>query len=808
MAPRKLPLLLVPLIVFALMVVALVLVARTGAFDEAGTRAHGGQATELGANETPGQDGQTTTRGTRRSQRPGSITGDVRVLATREAAADRDVVLVLPDNTVRELKTATTGGFTFGDIPPGGPYELRVESSDHAPVLRPGLWLTPSQRLDVGTLWLADGVRVGVEVRSFDGRPLADAVVRAFATGSGSAPFDAPRDPAPVAAARSGTDGWARFEGLPPGSWTFTAERAGYARRGLIGATVRDGVDEETFHLALERGYRLHGRVLDLRGEPVRGATVLAIRRTLVSDPSTAALAQRTMTDRDGKFGFAALPAADVVLWSGWPRGRLAVLAAVRVPGVEELDLTLLRGGRLAGRVTSLEDGTPIDGAKVDVTIQVLGSFSLSYRALTNDLGEYVVKLPMPGTIDWISIGARGYVNQQPPLGESGQIMAPTGATVTIDVALAPGGVISGRVTGPNGPIEGAEVGATNPSWYFSTTTDRQGQYTLSGLPDERFLVLARKWGHVMPGLPADPDGSLTSGSAPAELVVELGSGIEAVVDLHLTPGATVRGRVEKADGSSAAGALVEIPFSGVGSHADANGSFVLGPVEPGEHEIAATLAGSGRQTHALHVPADGGAIEEITLRLPTGARITGQLFSKAGQALDGAYVQIAPWDGSTEHPISDEWNWLEVTRLPVAADGTFAHPLLLEGDGFFVRGGALGHRRAASARIGIVAGRETYHVELSLDEGETFSGRITNFDGAPVPRAFVSAVRVPEGTAPNGVDYPGAWGPPISAVADEHGVFRIDGLDTGAHLRRPASGGRDGRSQRRRERRLHADPH
>ena len=164
---------------------------------------------------------------------------------------------------LRQAVTEANGGFSFGDVSSGGPYELRVEGHDHAPVLRPGLWIAPNQRLDVGTLWLADGVRVNVEVRSFDGRPLENAVVRAFTTGAGSTPFDSLRDPSPVAAARSGSDGWARFEGLPPGTWTFTAERAGYARRGLIGVTVRDGVDEESFHVALERGYRLSGRVLD-----------------------------------------------------------------------------------------------------------------------------------------------------------------------------------------------------------------------------------------------------------------------------------------------------------------------------------------------------------------------------------------------------------------------------------------------------------------------------------------------------------------------------------------------------------------
>ncbi len=789
MASRKLPLLLLPVLILGLMAVAVLLVVGG---DGLGGRGADGDNSAAGVDAAEPARGHERggVRGPTRRKRPGSISGDVRTLVTRWPAAAKSVVLVRPDHTVVELSTAADGGFSFAKLPPGGPDELRFEGDDHAPVLRPGLWLTPAQRLDVGTLWLADGVRVGVEVLAFDGRPLANAVVRAFTTGAGATPFDSLRDPAPVAAARTGPDGWGQFEGLPPGTWTFTAERAGYARRGLISATVRAGVDEESFQLFLERGHRLEGHVLDLRGNPVRGATVLAIRRTLASDPTTAALAQRTVTDREGRYVFAALPATDVVLWSGWPRGRLAVLAAVRLPGVKEVDLTLVRGGRLVGRISAADDNTPIRGAIVDVTIRVIGSFALRFKARTNDLGNYSVRLPMPGTVDHVSVNVRGYISVQPALGTTGQIIVPSGATVRLDAPLRRGGVIAGQVTGPDGPIEGAEVGATNNNWYFTTTTDRQGRYTLPGLPGERFFLLARKWGHVMPGLPLNPDGALAAGSAPAEFVVELAPGVDATVNIRLEPGNTLSGRVETANGAAAGGALVEVRAGGIATHADDDGSFVLGPVEPGDHTVVATLAGFGAGHAAVTVPAAGAAIGDVVLRLPPGVRVTGRLISATGAALEGAYIQIVPWNGVLDKAGADEWSWLESSRLPVAADGTFDHPLLYTGGRFFVRAGALGRRRASSLAVGIVGGQGTYYFEMSLEEGETFAGQVVNIDGIPVAGAFISAVRVPVGTAPTGVDYPGAWGPPISAVADRNGVFRIDGLDEGAHVFRAWSEG------------------
>jgi len=145
MTPRKLPLLLLPLLLFGLMAVALVLVVESGAFT-GGATTGGDDAARVAELDADAAGQRSGTRTTKRGMRPGSITGDVRTLDSREPAAGRTVVLVTPDQIVRELSTEANGGFSFGDVPPGGPYELRVEGHDHAPVLRPGIWIAPNQR--------------------------------------------------------------------------------------------------------------------------------------------------------------------------------------------------------------------------------------------------------------------------------------------------------------------------------------------------------------------------------------------------------------------------------------------------------------------------------------------------------------------------------------------------------------------------------------------------------------------------------------------------------------------------------------
>jgi uncharacterized GH25 family protein len=783
MGARRLPLLLIPLLVLGLMAAALILALDgssptallPGGDEPVVETADGGGLDDASAGiGGPGSGGRT--------RRPGRITGDVRDLRSREPAPGRTVVLTLESGDIRQIVTDAQGAFAFSDVPAEQRHELRVDGDDHAPIVRPGLTLRGGQRLDVGTLWLADGVRVAFEVRSFDGRPLAGATVRAFAQGAGNPAFDTPQDPTPVAVAHTDGEGVAHFAGLPPGTWTFTAERGGYARRGLVGATVRDGVQEERFELALERGYRLHGRVLDALGRPVSGAPVLAIRRTLVSDETTAPLALRTTTDRDGAFVFGALPAADVVLWSGWPRGRLAVLAAVRLPGVESLDLVLLRGGRLEGRVTRAEDGEPVADAQVFVTLQVLGSFVLSFELETYRDGRYGIDLPMPGSVTGVSAESRGYRTRWAELAD-GEIAVPTGALVTHDLVLERGGLITGRVLGPDGPLAGVQIGATNPSWWFETTSDRTGRFELNGLPPERFLVMGTLWGWTLPGLPNDPDGSLQDGSAPVELVVDLGSVAEAEVELRMQPGGMLHGHVETHDGTPAAGALVTLPWGQLGTHAADDGSFTLGPLATEELQIDAVAAdGGARGSVTVSVPPPPEQAAAVVIRLGPALRVSGRLSSATGAALEGAYVQFVPWDSVLDDPVQDEWSWLEAPRRPVRADGTFDHAVDGSMGPFVVRAGALGHRRALSGRVSVSAGQPEVLVELELERGATFTGRVVDLDGAPVPGAYVAAVAVPPGADPYQVGYPGAWGPPIVAVADQHGVFRVDGLDSGPH--------------------------
>ncbi len=777
MTSRRL-ILLLPILLFALVGGALFLVL--GA-DDSDPGTPNDEQTAVRPRDGPDDGPTDDATAARRAQRPGSVAGVVRRFVDRSPVIGHRVELTTAEGATLTATTGEDGSFVFPSVPPGGPNEVRVPTDAFAPVAVPGLTVVTSQRLDLGTLWLAAGVPVVVEVKTFSGEPLPGASVRAFVTGPGTSTFDTPFDPPAVATAVSDGNGHATFAGLPPGTWTLTAERSGYARRGLIERRVRAEVPEERFQIALENGYRLTGRILDPEGQPVPLAPVLAIRRTLVNNTSTSPLALRTTTDENGRYVFEALPAADVVLWAGWPGERLAVLAAIRLPGVRELDIVLSRGGRFEGRVVNDEDGSPIVGAKVSCELEVLGAFSLSFDAITDADGRCALDFPMPGRLTSASATSPGHLGGTFDLGHESAVELPTGIVTQREVRMKAGTIVSGTVMGPDGPVVNANVGATNPSWWFATQTDSAGRYTLPALPRETFCLLVNVTGYVQPNRPSNPDNSVSTGTTPPEMFADAKSGAPVTVDLRVERSGRVRGQVVSlADAKPIAGARVTVDGRAEATvMTDAEGRFEADGPQPGESAwLAVEAEGYRAFSESFETSANPDEAADHVMRLLPALRVTGIVRTDDGSPLEGAYVQVMTFDSSISDPTQDEWNWLEGERLPVATDGTFDHLVSAVSDTMIVRATAVGRRRADSGARHVDANDPRIDVELVLEAGLWLSGRAVTFEGDPVSGARVQASPVAAGLGADNLSYPGAWGPPIVGVTDDDGRFMLSGLE------------------------------
>lgn len=227
-----------------------------------------------------------------------------------------------------------------------------------------------------------------------------------------------------------------------------------------------------------------------------------------------------------------------------------------------------------------------------------------------------------------------------------------------------------------------------------------------------------------------------------AMLRVPITAGREALAELVIPAGVTVRGRVVDPERSGIASAhvwLSEEPGDYCDGRfvatTDAAGRFLLHGVQP-ERFVGAT-ARSWRSTPVRPVRGEPGETVEIELALePGGATLCGTVVDERGAALADAKVFVGIrelWSTWSEQAFRDH-------RPPVETE--------TDSDGrFAVHGLRPGSRHLVWARAaGYCVRRDDVQLEpdgdtsvtVRLEAGATLEGRVTDGDGAPVADATV----------------------------------------------------------------------
>jgi hypothetical protein len=200
----------------------------------------------------------------------------------------------------------------------------------------------------------------------------------------------------------------------------------------------------------------------------------------------------------------------------------------------------------------------------------------------TRDDGTYRLDTQHAGDVWHFRVERQGFA----AIAESGRKPEGTlvieGGHATRDFVMGPGVSISGRVTGPSGPMAGVRVVA---NWVVAQTllsvgtwSDGEGKFALAHVAEGTVLVEARAPGFVQDGLPRYAVQSFWAGRRPPRWIYEVPSAglhdVEVVMTADASPPAnptstlpTVRvsGRVSSPDGGAPAGASVciAIPPSG-----------------------------------------------------------------------------------------------------------------------------------------------------------------------------------------------------------------------------------------------------
>ncbi|HYH47126.1 MAG TPA: carboxypeptidase-like regulatory domain-containing protein, partial [Thermoanaerobaculia bacterium] len=576
-----------------------------------------------GLAQAPSYDLTASRTGYRAAQATVAAGGEVRLVLERARSAHgvavdaRRLPLAGVEVTVRPSPavsapdapvTVLTDGRGRFEVPalPGDRVDLEARRQGFAPTVVPGFVVAPGAGpADLGTLTLVPGVRIEGRVADAAGRPLA---------GTGVWLTEADRPP-----------GRALAETLRQREPAATADESGrfaitdvarermvnvlLAREGYVPFWVA-GVEAPTarpLSVVLETASRLRGRVEDVSGEPVPGASVLL--RPAPPPPGTVGVEVRRSENtadaeagHDGAFAFAEVAPGAVTLEASAEGFLPPEPVELQVPPngeVQDVRLVLGRGAAVSGWITAA-GGEPVAGARVRIgPVQSESDAEGRYRLAGVPPGLKALALSHPAYK-----GRNQQVDVQP--GEN-----------RVDLTLEKGTTVAGRVVDEAGaPRPGAEVTLRNRS-----ERDPRGYRASSGA-DGRFEILAVTDGRF--DLEAE-----AGGFAPAvhPSVIEVAGRDVDGIEVVLRRGAILSGRVLGLDSGQVA--AVEVTAERAGRPArsgtvDHTGRYEITALEAGDWHLRARLAGGRHEADAWVAIAPGDREVERDLKLGGGLALGG----------------------------------------------------------------------------------------------------------------------------------------------------------------------------------------
>ncbi len=448
------------------------------------------------------------------------------------------------------------------------------------------------------------------------------------------------------------------------------------------------------------------GKVVDGSGAPVAGATVsvlVAGGRTLGSQTSDAA----------GRFSFETMEEGQVSFEASKDglRGQAGPFM-LGGQGLRPVVIVLGANGVLAGKVLLRSDRSPVAGARLVVVDE---SRNLEMPAISGPDGSFRAEVASPGEFMVTLKDNRELVDTDLRV----RVSLAEGETRDDLLLLVRRGLqLEGTVTREGKPVEGATVVLEDLSAYFNvktweTLSDAAGNFSFQGArPGGRFVAKAmhpeRGFGEsaVVATHPGGPAGRL---------------------DVKLTPGRTVEGRLVTDDGRGVPGHKVNLgrmdvrlPMPGTMTQSGPDGSFQVRSVPPGEYQFVVETAKDARLLSPSFPVDDAGPTEPIVINLGPGPEgyISGRVTDEAGKPLPGAGVEArAP------NPVLVSWT---VTDL----EGRYRIGGLGPGSHFLVSASAAGYSE------GFVDGMQpsAVDVDLVLGPAALLRGRVLDeATGAPL---------------------------------------------------------------------------
>ncbi|MBI3820106.1 MAG: carboxypeptidase regulatory-like domain-containing protein [Planctomycetes bacterium] len=524
------------------------------------------------------------------------------------------------------------------------------------------------------------GVSIRGKVQSADGKGVGGAQISFLdhrMPGSGGR-VTTPRD----IRAESSSDGLFILNAVPSGgAGTIVARHGGF---GANSASLKLVGEIPNITITLTPAARLVGKIVSETGDPIEGASV----SPLFGDFATYQIEierEPIKTNREGAFELKDIPAVRVrarAEKTGW-RPANSEYVDIRPGATTDLGVLILKNGSVISGVVVDPDAKAVEGAvvRLEFSTQMSQLESGEGGSTVYDNGEAVTDAEGKFKIEGMGKGpydleathagfAPGRKKRHKDTGEP--VLLKLKKPGSIAAALhwpencpAPtGGDIAIEISRPVGPgFNLSEVVKSQPFEIAAAAAKTPG-------PERSTIVI---FDDVTPG-----SYTLTihaKGFARAKVPsVEVKQSAPAEVDVALTPGVNVSGRVvDRASRAGLNGARVTVTASMLDSFrsdlptttAGDDGNFELADLDAGPITLAAQFADHARQTLSLQNLAPGAHATNVEIALSAGGGIEGQAFDEDGLPMAGGVATVnAPDRGEFEQVLLDRDGRFAVYRL------------------------------------------------------------------------------------------------------------------------------------------------
>lgn len=617
-----------------------------------------------------------------------------------------------------------------------GRYDLEAKATGHAPLLVRGIEIPEGGgEIDLGTLILAPGAALHGRVRDPEGQAIEGAEVVVSKAGEAQMRQIQLRMGGGTADAHSGRDGRFVVEDRAEGEKLEVAvTKDGYVAADLGTVTVPN---ERPLEVTLRPASRILGRVVDGDRRPVAEAHLLAQKDGHGGRGFRFGFGANQTTSRDdGTFEILGVEPGLVTVMVqavGFSPLRLSGLEVPEQTPLRDLELVLETGSSLIGTVTD-SDGEPASQAVVMLSNRGSGR-SRSGFAHTDADGKY--------RIDGLPTGAQMVTAAFENGGRTTKAIDIEPGENRLDLRLASGVDVSGRVLGPSGePVAGASVHYQAGRQIFFYGRDEVisgegGAFTLEDLAPGRYTLKAQREGFA-----SGESEEIEVGELPIDgLVITLGAG------------ATIRGQVLGLAPEELP--LVTIRRQGEWrsqTHPDYDGRYRLEHVPPGEHLVVAEVEQGGRRTQRSVTLEEGVPEIEVDLEFGEGHVVTGTLYH-GDERVAGAAVNLYGIDVSHNSP-----------RVTSSHDGTFRFADVPAGRhrlSVWENNSGLQHEEDVEIR-----GDEDLRIDIVTGQ---LAGRVVHEDGSPASGAVIA---IESGTEERRMGQ--------SGEADARGLFRFSRVGVG----------------------------